>query len=71
MYTIEDLTNLKEALAIGATTVTVQGRSITYRSLNDMIRIIKIISDELAANEALTENTSTVIATFDKKGRKC
>lgn len=71
MYTIEDLTNLKEALAIGATTVTVQGRSITYRSLNDMIRLIKIISNELASEDALLENSSTVVATFDKKGRKC
>ena len=71
MYTIEDLTNLKEALAIGATTVTVGGRSITYRSLNDMIRLIKIISGELAGDDALLENSSTVIASFDKKGRKC
>ncbi len=72
MFTQEDLLNLKEALVSGASTVTVGGRSITYRSKKELLELIKIVQDELAGNDpSVTENTSTIIASFDKKGRRC
>ena len=51
MFTQQDLDNLKEALVSGAATVMVNGRSITYRSKQDLLDLIKLVEDDLAGDD--------------------
>ena len=61
-YTQTQLNDLEAAIAEGALSVAMNGRQITYRSLDDMERIASKIRRELA-----TTNTAKVYApTFDR-----
>lgn len=46
-YTTTDLANVQAAIAEGVSSVSVQGRTIVYRSLDDMIRLEALIRHSL------------------------
>lgn len=48
---------IEEAIAAGSTSVSYEGKSVTYRSLDDMLRVRAIIRNALG----LTSPTSTVL----------
>jgi hypothetical protein len=68
-YTQSDLENLRAALVSGATSVTIGNRTITFRSKNDLLDLIRMVEDELADLSA-SEYSSVVIGGFNKKGRE-
>lgn len=69
MFTQDDLNNLKDALVSGAATVMVNGRSITYRSKQDLLDLIKLVEDDLAGNDISGEDlSSVVVGGFNRKG---
>jgi hypothetical protein len=43
----QDLDNLNEAIASGAMSVAYEGKSVTYRSVDEMLRIRAMIEKEL------------------------
>ena len=51
-YTSTQLAALRAAIATGALTVSFEGRTVTYRSIDDMIRLEKLIVDSLAGSAA-------------------
>lgn len=51
-YTTEQLNALDAAIAEGALTVKYQDKQVTYRSLDEMIRIRNLMRDELGLNGA-------------------
>lgn len=48
-YTIQQLEALQEALASGVLTATYDGKSVTYRSINDLIKAMDRVRAGLAA----------------------
>lgn len=58
-WTTTDLQNIETAIAEGVTTVSVNGRTITYRSLSDMERIRDRIRHSLGlvSNGGITYQT--------------
>lgn len=65
-FTEQDLNNLKDALKSGATTVTIGNRSMTYRSLDDILKLIKLIENNI--NDTASESTTNVVSGFSRKG---
>lgn len=49
-YTMEQYTALQAAIAEGALTVRYADKSVQYRSLDEMIRILKLMATELGLN---------------------
>ncbi|MFH1557429.1 MAG: hypothetical protein ABII76_21685 [Pseudomonadota bacterium] len=47
-YTTEQREALREAIASGATEVTYDGKTVKYRSLNDMRSVLDIIDRDLS-----------------------
>jgi hypothetical protein len=62
-YTQQQLEALDAAIAEGALTVKYTDKSVTYRSLDEMIRIRDLIRAELGV---LSHSTSLVYPTFGK-----
>jgi len=51
-YTQDDLTNIREAIATGEKSVTfADGKSVTYRTLTELMQAEQIISKSLEASE--------------------
>jgi hypothetical protein len=48
-FTSDDLAAINTAIASGELTVTVQGRTVTYRSIDDLIKARAVIESGLAA----------------------
>lgn len=46
-WTLAQLNALDEAIALGTTTVEYQGKKVTYRSLDEMLRVRDVIRREL------------------------
>ncbi|WGF89880.1 phage head-tail joining protein [Marinivivus vitaminiproducens] len=46
-YTEAQLIALRQAIATGAMTVEYEGRRITYRSLNDMLSLLRIMEADV------------------------
>lgn len=65
-FTEQDLNNLKDALKSGVTTVTIGNRSMTYRSLDDILKLIKLIENNI--NDTASESTTNVVSGFSRKG---
>lgn len=66
-YSEADLLKLKEALLSGATSISVAGRTITFRSQNDLLTLIEQVKAALAAQSpAPTVNPNKITATFKK-----
>lgn len=49
-YTMEQYTALQAAIADGALTVRYKDRTVTYRNLDEMMRILKMMATELGIN---------------------
>lgn len=49
-YTIEQYSALQAAIAEGALSVRYADKSVTYRSLDEMMRILKLMAAELGLN---------------------
>jgi hypothetical protein len=61
-YTIDDLNALKAAIAQGVREVEYADKKVTYRSLNEMLQILKLIEQELYPNQ---NKGGRVIADFN------
>lgn len=46
-YTVADRDNLKAAIAEGVTSVSVGGRTVSYRTIDEMVRILAMIERDL------------------------
>lgn len=68
IYTQDDLNALKEALLTGATQVTVNGRTIIYRSKKDLMDLIKMIEDQLSGADTSDSSSTVVVGGFSRKG---
>lgn len=70
MLTAEQLTErifaLEEALHQGVSTVAYDGRTVTYRSLDSMRRILGALKDELAAVEGRPAGNSRRCTVFSR-----
>ena len=47
-WTADDIADLKAAIAAGVLTVSRNGKTVTYRSLDDMIRTLRLMESEVA-----------------------
>lgn len=65
-WTSTDLTNLDEAIAQGITTVSIAGKTVTYRSLAEMMRLRSDMQREIGLSTAQVKKTRT----FGKFSRK-
>lgn len=59
-YTVEQLTALENSIANGSTTVKYGDKEVQYRSLNEMLRIVSIIKNELYPNAIKTNRRKFV-----------
>lgn len=62
-YTIEQVTALEAAIAEGALTVKYQDKQVTYRSLDEMLRILKLMKQQLGL---LGNSGGRTLASFSK-----
>lgn len=49
-FTLEQYESLKAAVAEGALSVRYADKSVTYRSLDEMLRLLKLMATELGLN---------------------
>lgn len=63
-FTLGQLEAIDEAITAGALSVSYNGKSVTYRSLDDMLRIRGIISRQLG----LTSGRSNTLLAAHSKG---
>jgi len=68
VYTLAEYQTLSAAIATGALTVEYGDKKVTYRSLNDMIRIQTLMYNALYPNENI--NKGKTFASFSK-GTDC
>lgn len=61
-YTIEQLNALKQAIAEGVTAVWYGDKKVEYRSLDEMLRIKRLMENELQGNG----NSGKKFASFSK-----
>ena len=64
-YTLEQYTELQAAIAMGALVVRHNDRTVTYRSLDEMQRILRMMAEELGVN-AHNSNGNRRLAAFSK-----
>lgn len=62
-YTMEQVTALEAAVAEGALTVKYQDKQVTYRSLDEMVRILRQMKTELGL---INKNGGRRLASFSK-----
>jgi hypothetical protein len=60
-YTQAQLDDLRAAIAEGVTSVSANGRTVSYRSLDDMRRLERVMADQLEAN---TRRPLRILANF-------
>ena len=63
-YTLEQYEALKAAIAEGALMVRFADRSVTYRSIDEMIRILRLMESDLGLNN--NNNGGRRFASFSK-----
>lgn len=63
-YTAEQYQALQAAIAEGALSVRYKDSSITYRSIDEMVRILKLMADDLGLNAS--SNGGRRLASFSK-----
>jgi len=68
-YTQEQYQAITEAIATGALTVQYGDKTVTYRSLNDMIRIQTAMKNELYPSQ--NTNNGRKFASFSKGINRC
>lgn len=59
-YTQAQLDAIDEAIISGATSVSYEGKSVTYRSLDDMMRVRALMRQELGLNAG--KSTTILVA---------
>lgn len=64
-YTLEQYTELQAAIAMGALVVRHNDRTVTYRSLDEMQRILRMMAEELGIG-ANANNGNRRLASFSK-----
>lgn len=62
-YTMEQYQGLQAAIAQGALTVKYQDKLVTYRSIDEMVRILNMMAIDLGIN---TNPRGQVYASFNK-----
>ncbi len=66
-FTSADLVQLKAALLSGATSISSNGRTVTFRSQADIKKLIKEIEASIAYEAEQTQaNANKITATFSK-----
>lgn len=65
-FTADDLANIDAAIASGELTVSVQGRTVTYRSIDDLFKARSAIQAGIAAQTAGSGHARTGYFTFAK-----
>jgi len=65
-YTKEHLKAIDEAIATGALTITHQGKTTQFRSLNEMLRIRGLISKQLHDSNQKNRQSRVFTPTFDR-----
>jgi hypothetical protein len=60
-----DLTNLEDAIAQGVTTLVINGKTVTYRSLADMLALRDVMRREIGLSTA--QNAKRVTRTRYKR----
>ena len=65
-YTQEQYDTLKAAIAGGELSVRYADRSVTYRSIDEMIRILKLMEAELLPDAAPAGQSGRRYASFSK-----
>ena len=63
-YTLEEYTQLKAALASGATSVSHNGRTVTYRSLEEIRGILATMAKELGLAPVRTQRRDITYASY-------
>lgn len=66
-FTSTQLQALKDALASGELTVTFDGKTVTYRSVEELKAAIAYVEAELMANGLLPQKTRVSYASFSKE----
>lgn len=66
-FTQEDLDNLKEALTSGASSVTIGDRTVTFRSKQELLDLIALVSTQLSGDA--DDSSSVVVGGFSRKPR--
>jgi hypothetical protein len=67
MYTLEQYTTLKAAIAQGALMVQYADKRVQYRSLSEMLEILKLMEQELGIGSgAATFQGTRRVAQYDK-----
>lgn len=61
-FTLEEYETLGRAISSGTTSVRYQDRTVTYRSLDEMVRTRNLMARELG----LVRGPNRVLASFDK-----
>lgn len=59
-YTQQQIDDLRAAIAEGTTTVSSSGRTIVYRSLAEMLQVLRMMESELASPQG-TGNRRTLL----------
>ena len=65
-FTAAQLQALKDALASGELTVTYDGKTVTYRSIEDLKKAIAFVEAELQTDGLLPTRTRVSYASFSK-----
>lgn len=65
-FTTTDLNNIEAAIATGELTVSVNGRTVTYRSMADLLKARDLISGALQSSGAIAKITRT---SYAQRGR--
>ena len=60
IYTIEQYNAISESIALGILVCEYSDKKVTYRSLNEMIRIQGIMEAQLGINKKFSENRTFV-----------
>lgn len=55
-FSIDDLEALDRSIALGVTTCQYSDRTVTYRSLSDMLRVRELMRKEVAPSSVKAEN---------------
>lgn len=59
-YTVDDINDLKAALALGARVVEYSDRKVEYRSINDMQKTLAIMEREVFGDTTATSGKSAI-----------
>jgi len=65
-YSVEDINNIKQAIALGARVVEYSDRKVEYRSLDDMKRTLAMMEKEVFGTQSTSSLPRRVPVVFGK-----